>query len=203
MWENYSNKNATPIVPVLNAKTALKVLALIISAGIFLLDLISVTQSAIGVLYIMPLTMLIGHSRKIIVRLALLSCALLLSDPRLISGQRGYDSIYTDKLISLVAIALTSIGILRYNKLHEKASQSKDDHVKKLEELLFTTSQNVQKPVSNIHGLSIIMNTETSEEEKEWIVRSMKESANELALCTKQLTKLASTRYRERKLIYN
>lgn len=192
MWENYNNGVANPIARVLNTDVIMKVLALIISLGIFLLDLVSNTQSAIGVLYIMPLTMLISHNRKMIITLASLTCLLLLADPRLIYGHPGYDSIYTDKLLSFVAIALTTFGILRYKKLHEKASQSKDEQVKKLEELLFATSQNVQKPVSNIHGLSMIMKTETSEEEREWILRSMKESANELDQCSRQLTKYAS-----------
>ena len=85
-------------------------------------------------------------------------------------------------------------------KLHA-AEEFQKEYISKLEELIFITSHKVRQPVTNILGISFLMDQDlTSPEDAEQFISYIKESTIVLDDCTKELTILIHSLKQMKKL---
>ena len=81
------------------------------------------------------------------------------------------------------------------------AEEFQKEYISKLEELIFITSHKVRQPVTNILGISFLMDQDlTSPEDAEQFISYIKESAIVLDDCTKELTILIHSLKQMKKL---
>ena len=81
------------------------------------------------------------------------------------------------------------------------AEKFQKEYISKLEELMFITSHKVRQPVTNILGISFLMDQDlTSPEDAEQFISYIKESAIVLDDCTKELTILIHSLKQMKKL---
>lgn len=70
----------------------------------------------------------------------------------------------------------------------KKAEQEKEQYIKDLEEMMFITSHKVRHPVTQIIGITNLMEESLTQEEVEKVIGYLKQSANSLDSFTKELT---------------
>lgn len=181
-----SSKNT--IIAFMRSICFVQVISLLVSMGIFGLDVATNSHAAIGVLYIVSMIILINQSERTIYLFAIVSSTMLVLDAIFFGRFHTPGAILLDKTISFIALWIVTVGMLRYKALNAIKEQQKIQHAKAIEELLFMTSHNVRKPICTIQGLAQIMDGAVSKEEAEHIVRYIRISADELDQCTEDLT---------------
>lgn len=174
---------------VLQSIRYIKVIAFLVSIGIFSLDILTDSHAAIGVLYIVSMVLLINQNERTIYFFAAISSVMLVLDVTMFAHASLHDSVLIDKAISFIALWVVTVGMLRYKALNAKKDVQKQKHARAIEEVLFMTSHNVRKPVCTIQGLAQIMEGAVSHEEAIHIVKHIRISADELDRYTEDLTK--------------
>jgi hypothetical protein len=161
----------------------------IVTTLIFLVDFLMPPGSAIGVLYVIPMTMAFKLRQKIVTSLAIICTSLIALDGLLFYELYAHYSIYIDRAVAILAIWLSSFVVLRYRALRLKSEEQKKKQLKTIIELLFITSHKMRRPVSNLQGLKIISDFDTvTKKDLKKIFRSIEESVIEIDVFTKELT---------------
>jgi light-regulated signal transduction histidine kinase (bacteriophytochrome) len=105
------------------------------------------------------------------------------------NSERMNHSIIADRVLSVVAIWVSSFVILKYKRAIKKRDKNKEDYIDSIEKMAFQVSHEVRRPICHIQGISNILDSEDfSKEDLEKICFGIKDSVAELDVFTKTLT---------------
>ncbi len=174
-----------------------KILATILLGLVFMLDIFIPPGTAIAAFYLIPLSFVIYQSKKTIILFAIICCTLTVADTifgTLFNNQFQFQltidqSVILDRTMILVGIVLLTFISLQFNKMKQLRDEKKETLIKSMQEMLFMTSHKVRQPITQILGVSILLNSMTiSQEEVAKIVECMKDSVVNLDSFTRELT---------------
>lgn len=145
--------------------------------------------SAIGVLYVIPMTIAFKQRQKIVTLFAVICSLLIMLDGLLFYELYSHYSIFIDRAVSILAIWLSSFVVLRYRALRIKNEEQKKKHLKSIVELLFITSHKMRRPICTLQGLKTISNLDNrSDADLKKMFRFVEESVSDIDVFTKELT---------------
>jgi len=97
--------------------------------------------------------------------------------------------VFADRVLSVFAIWLSCLVVLRYKAIRIKRDTEKDNYLNSIVEMLFKVSHEVRAPISRMQGLTNLIDSHNiSKEELESISNYLKGSVIELDTFTKTLT---------------
>ena len=109
----------------------------------------------IDILYVCSIVLVFRQSTQTILVFSVAACVLIVINALFFDLDiKGSMSIWTNRLISLVAIGITSYIAIHYRRQTQASRQKEQQHVTALESMLFMMSHEVRKPVANIIGLA-------------------------------------------------
>lgn len=162
---------------------------ILITIVIFILDFILHPGAAIGILYLIPLTIAFKRNLEYVILYSVVTSLLIIIDGILFFSSQSHYSTIMDGAVSIVTIWLTTFISLRYKTLKIKNELQKEQHLKSIIELLFITSHKLRRPVCSLQGMEKLLYLHNpSTEDLKKITSYMKESINELDVFTKELT---------------
>ena len=108
----------------------------------------------IDILYVCSIVLVFRQSTQTILVFSVAACVLIVINALFFDLDiKGSASIWTNRLISLVAIGITSFIAIHYRRQTQVSRRKEKQYVKALESMLFMMSHEVRKPVANILGL--------------------------------------------------
>jgi len=109
----------------------------------------------IDILYVCSIVLVFRQSTQTILVFSVAACVLIVINALFFDLDiKGSASIWTNRLISLVAIGITSFIAIHYRRQTQVSRRKEKQYVKALESMLFMMSHEVRKPVANIIGLA-------------------------------------------------
>ena len=157
---------------------------------IFIIDYIIPPGTAIGALYLASITIVYRQRRSVILSFATLTTVLIILNVFIFKHQIFNVSIYGDRIISVIGIWCSTLVAIRYRKLslaHEAFRQKK---LNEIEEMLYITNHKVRHPVSEIVGLSDLIDDNGNWHVRDFveIAKNFKKPAKELDDFTRELS---------------
>ena len=139
--------------------------------------------------YIVSLFFIINEPRRVIILLGILTVSsILLVSVVEARAYRHWVQLF-GRLISIMVAVVADITILRYNSQQAAHKKARDKRMQVIRKVLFINSHKIRMPVTNIIGLSYLLNHPTnSPEDLAKIVNGMKESAVALDGATRELS---------------
>jgi hypothetical protein len=121
--------------------------------GLFIIDFFIPPGTEIGILYLVPLCMLLNKRVKTVYVVAALCCVLILIDT-IMSYDRSHSIyIYMDAFLSGITLCVLAFFITRYNRVRMQQQKEKEKITMAVMEMLYITSHKVRIPVTNIQGI--------------------------------------------------
>jgi signal transduction histidine kinase len=154
-----------------------------------MVDYYTPSEAAVGIFYLVPITIVFNQRKRVIFLFSLLSSFLLLINYFVFYENHVVDAIYKDnRVLAILAILSISFFAIKHRILRDKSKQQKELRIKALEDMLFITSHKVRQPVANILGIAgLLDNPINSQEELNRIVGYIKQSTHLLDNFTKEL----------------
>lgn len=163
-------------------------LACTILLAVLLLDILLPLNLNVDPLFILCLFIVMKEQKKTVIffTLLILSAFILVFCIDVIHYKEYAE--YISKLISFCVIITGALLVIRYNRL-QAAHQKADQHrITSLENIVFITSHKIRLPVTNILGLSDLLDeTSNTAADNVHIINGLKESATVLDIFTREL----------------
>jgi hypothetical protein len=138
----------------MNRITAMQYLAAISLLAVFIVNISTPLVFNIDILYLCSIVLVFKQSTKTILCFSVAACALIIIHTLLFDASTKRSILlWTNRLISLFAIFITSYIAIHYRKQTQVGALKQQRHVKVVETMLFMMSHQVRKPVANILGL--------------------------------------------------
>lgn len=167
----------------------IRILAFTLIAAISILALFMPPDTAVSILYIIPLAIIFKEDKKTILIVAITCCLLMIIDDIISFNSQLEYSIFINSFLAFLAIALSSLAIVKYKILKEKSEKKKAENIKNTIEMLFITSHKFRQPICSIQGLSDLLEiAEPSSTELKNIFSYLKDSISKLDVYSKELT---------------
>ena len=165
------------------------VLAVTLLLAILLLDIFLPLEIYVDTLFIFCMFLIIKETRKTILIFSLLTLISFSIVFVLEVGEYTHLSQYINRIVSLITIVFAAALAIKYSKLQSQHIKSQEQRIKSLENILFMTSHKVRIPVTNITGLSSLLdNPGLRCEDLVFITEGMKDSVILLDDFTKELS---------------
>ena len=154
-----------------------------------MVDYFMPSEAAVGIFYLIPITIVFNRRKRVIFLFSLLSSFLLLINYFIFYENHVVDAVYKDnRILAILAILSISFFAIKYRILRDKSKLQKELRIKALEEMLFMTSHKVRQPVANILGIAGLLDDPIkSQEELKTVVSYIKQSTQLLDNFTKEL----------------
>jgi len=159
--------------------------------AVFLFNILTPPDFVIDILYVCSILLVFRQNTKTILTFSVAACILIIINALFFDVVIGYHmSLWINRLISLIAIGITSYIAIHYRGQTEVSTQKQQKYVTALEAMLFMMSHEVRKPVANILGLVEAYRTNSaglSEAEMQELCTYLHYSAAELDTFIKSL----------------
>jgi hypothetical protein len=167
-----------------------KVLAILTTLTIALIDYLIPPGAAIGALYLIPMAMLINQEKRTIYLFSLVLTFLILFEFFYFLNEDTPLSIYGNRSISVIVLWVVTSLVITHKIMRDKTEKMKNRHIKVAEEMLFQTNHKVRHSITQILGVTsyLIEQPEESQEQKIEFLNHIKKSAHELDDFTTELT---------------
>ena len=178
-------KIKTSIKNKLNFKTLASLTIVIIS----IIDFYTPLGTAIGVLYLTPMTMIIDQKKSTIYIFSFISTTLILFKFFYFQNQNTHISIYSDRIISVVALWVVTFILVEHKTQRNKTEKIILEHNTSITGMLFKINHKIRHSVSQILGLTytLLKLPIDSKDEMEELLNYIQDSTQELDLQTKEL----------------
>jgi signal transduction histidine kinase len=152
--------NAQPVARATN----MQYLAAVSLLAVFLINILTPPDFVIDILYVCSIVLVFRQNTKTILRFSIAACILIVINALFFDVVAGHHiSLWINRLISLIAIGITSYIAIRYRRQTKVSTQKQQQYVIALEAMLFMISHEVRKPVANILGLVEAIHTNGAE----------------------------------------
>lgn len=160
---------------------------------VLLVDVLLPLEVFVDTLFIIPFFIIIKESRKTLLFFTLFTLLCFVSVFLLeVSHYKNWHQ-YVNRFISLLAIIITSIVALMYNKLQSAHTRALEKRIELLKNILFMTSHKVRVPIANIMGLSSLLDQPVNDSDNLVLITAgMKDSALVLDKYIRELTDYVS-----------
>jgi hypothetical protein len=133
---------------------------------IFIIDLIVPFGSSIAILYIVPLIISNTLSKNKIILSATASTILTITDLAIYYNSEMPYRIFTNRILSILAIWISCVIILRYKNLRTQKDLEKEKYLNSITEVLFKVSHQVRSPLCRMQGLTNHIDSQTITKEE-------------------------------------
>jgi signal transduction histidine kinase len=183
---------AAPDVRPATRVPAMQYLASLILLTAFIIDIFTPPVFVIDMLYICSIVLVFKQNTKTILCFSTAACTLIVINALCVDIAIEHNmSLWINRLISLLAIGITSYIAVHYRKQTEAGTRKQQQYITALEAMLFMISHEVRKPVANILGLVEVMranNAHLSEADIQELCTHFKTSGIELDTFIKALS---------------
>ncbi len=148
---------------------------------VFVLDIFTPERLGVDILYLCAILLVSEQDARTIIAFTVMVCILIMIDENIFairSTAKVTKVEWANRCISIFAILMTSLIIIRYQKYKAIRLMKEKQYLSDLKAMMFMTSHEVRKPLANIIGLINILETDKTEYEK--CVADLRSSANEL-----------------------
>jgi signal transduction histidine kinase len=142
--------NAQPMARI----TKIQYLAAVSLLSVFLINILTPPDFVIDILYVCSIVLVFRQNTKTIWRFSVAACTLIVINALFFDVVIGHHmSLWVNRLISLVAIGITSYIAIHYRGQTKASTRKQQQYITALEAMLFMMSHQVRRPVANILGL--------------------------------------------------
>ncbi|MFV8335916.1 hypothetical protein [Flavobacterium sp. RSP29] len=169
----------------LNFKTLASLTIVILS----ILDFYTPLGTAIGVLYLIPMTMIIDQKKSTLYFFSFISTTLILFKFFYFQNQNTHISIYSDRIISVFALWIVTFILIEHKTQRNKTEKLIIEHNTSITGMLFKINHKIRHSVSQILGLTytLLKLPIDSRDEMEELLNYIQDSTQKLDLQTKEL----------------
>ncbi|MFV8392028.1 hypothetical protein [Flavobacterium sp. LB2P6] len=169
----------------LNFKTLASLIIVILS----ILDFYTPLGTAIGVLYLIPMTMIIDQKKSTLYFFSFISTTLILFKFFYFQNQNTHISIYSDRIISVFALWIVTFILIKHKTQRNKTEKLIIEHNTSITGMLFKINHKIRHSVSQILGLTytLLKLPIDSRDEMEELLNYIQDSTQKLDLQTKEL----------------
>jgi len=130
----------------------------------FIINILTPPVFVIDILYICSIVLVFKQNIKTILCFGVAACTLIVINALFVDIAIEHNmSLWINRLISLLAIGITSYIAVHYRKQTEAGTRKQQQYITALEAMLFMISHEVRKPVANILGLVEVMRTNNTD----------------------------------------
>ncbi|MDI6048040.1 hypothetical protein [Flavobacterium yafengii] len=182
---NIPDTKITTNIKKINFKTLAILTILILS----IIDFCTPLGTAIGALYLIPMTMVIDQKKSTLYVFSFISTILILFKFFYFQNSNTHISIYSDRLISMIALWVVTFILIAHKTQRNKTEKLILEHNKSITEMLFKINHKIRHSVSQILGLTytlLKLPIDSKDEIKE-LLNHIHNTTQELDLQTKEL----------------
>jgi cytochrome c biogenesis factor len=144
---------------------------------------------SVGILYVIPLLVLIHEKTIFIVLFAFMITIFILINLSVFALPTTPGFIIANRFLSVFSIWIIVCILFRYKGLKAKKEAIKERQKQSLEKMLFITNHKVRHPIATLIAISeILNNSQFNEEERNEVVRLMQKPIVDLNNFTEELT---------------
>ncbi len=175
----------------MTATTKIRYLAAAGLLAVFIINILTPPNFVIVILYLCSIVLVFKQDTRTILCFSGAACMLIVINALFFDTEiEQSTSLWINRGISAVAIAITSYIAVHYRKQTQAGIRREHQYLQALEAMLFMTSHQVRKPVANILGLIETMDKDCahlSADDIHELCAHLQSSANELDAFVKEL----------------
>lgn len=171
---------------------------------VLVIDYFTPLYVAVGILYSSIILVSLSASKKRILLLAVLASFFIVINFIYFSSRETHMNwiFPVNRMTSLIGLWITTIIAINYKKVVGKMLKERADYSAMLEEIIFTNSHKIRKPLANIVKLVDLMeDKQISVEDIKEMLPMLERSAAELDEVTKEMTDSISSKAYNRDLL--
>jgi signal transduction histidine kinase len=130
----------------------------------FIINILTPPVFVIDILYTCSIVLVFKQNTKTILCFSVAACILVVVNALFFDIAVEHNmSLWTNRLISLLSIGITSYIAVHYRRQTEAGTRKQQQYIAALEAMLFMVSHQVRKPVANILGLVEVIGTNNAD----------------------------------------